>query len=196
MAERVGIEIPMDGGEFQRLCAKMATGSGKTVVMAMVIGLAGAEQDRVPARHTLLARRAGDCTGTDGEAEAGCAWNRPIRRTTTESSMSCPRPLQDKLRRGRVAVRNWHALNWETDEQIKRKRSVDKRGRQERRRLREGGAGRHGKRPQPAGDQRRSAPCLAHASRRTNARREKGRTGIRRPSGSAAWTASRGRVGF
>ena len=39
-----------------------------------------------------------------------------------------PSALQDKLRRGRVAVRNWHALNWETDEQLKRKRSVDKRG--------------------------------------------------------------------
>ena len=39
-----------------------------------------------------------------------------------------PSALQDKLRRGRVEVRNWHALNWETDEQIARKRSVDKRG--------------------------------------------------------------------
>ena len=36
-ADRVGVEIPSDGGAFQRLCAKMATGSGKTVVMAMVI---------------------------------------------------------------------------------------------------------------------------------------------------------------
>ena len=27
-----------------------------------------------------------------------------------------------------MIVRNWHALNWETDEQIVRKRSVDKRG--------------------------------------------------------------------
>jgi type III restriction enzyme len=36
-AEKVGIEIPSDGGEFQRLCAKMATGSGKTIVMAMMI---------------------------------------------------------------------------------------------------------------------------------------------------------------
>ena len=35
--ERVGIDIPSDGGAFTRLCAKMATGSGKTVVMAMVI---------------------------------------------------------------------------------------------------------------------------------------------------------------
>lgn len=36
-AERVGIVVPGDGGEFERLCSKMATGSGKTIVMAMVI---------------------------------------------------------------------------------------------------------------------------------------------------------------
>jgi type III restriction enzyme len=36
-AEKVGVEIPSDGGDFQRVCAKMATGSGKTIVMAMVI---------------------------------------------------------------------------------------------------------------------------------------------------------------
>jgi type III restriction enzyme len=36
-AEKVGINVPSDGGEFRRLCAKMATGSGKTIVMAMVL---------------------------------------------------------------------------------------------------------------------------------------------------------------
>ena len=36
-SEKVGINVPGDGGAFQRLCAKMATGTGKTVVMAMVI---------------------------------------------------------------------------------------------------------------------------------------------------------------
>ena len=36
-SDRVGVDIPSDGSGFQRLCAKMATGSGKTVVMAMVI---------------------------------------------------------------------------------------------------------------------------------------------------------------
>ena len=36
-SERVGIEIPGDGGPFSRLCCKMATGSGKTILMAMVI---------------------------------------------------------------------------------------------------------------------------------------------------------------
>jgi type III restriction enzyme len=36
-AEKVGIDIPSDGGPFRRLCSKMATGSGKTIVMAMLI---------------------------------------------------------------------------------------------------------------------------------------------------------------
>ena len=36
-AERAGLEIPGDGGDFVRQCCKMATGSGKTIVMAMVI---------------------------------------------------------------------------------------------------------------------------------------------------------------
>ncbi|MDR5638091.1 DEAD/DEAH box helicase family protein [Thermosynechococcus sp. GLH187] len=36
-AERTGIEIPGDGGEYIRQCCKMATGSGKTIVMALVI---------------------------------------------------------------------------------------------------------------------------------------------------------------
>ena len=36
-AERQGIDIPGDGGDFTRLCAKMATGSGKTIVMTMLI---------------------------------------------------------------------------------------------------------------------------------------------------------------
>ena len=39
-----------------------------------------------------------------------------------------PATLLDQLRQGRVMVRNWHALNWETADQIVRKRSVDKRG--------------------------------------------------------------------
>ena len=36
-AERTGIDVPSDSSDFERVCAKMATGSGKTVVMAMVI---------------------------------------------------------------------------------------------------------------------------------------------------------------
>jgi type III restriction enzyme len=34
---RQGIAVPGDGGAWERLCSKMATGSGKTTVMAMII---------------------------------------------------------------------------------------------------------------------------------------------------------------
>lgn len=36
-AERQGIDIPKDGGDWERQCLKLATGTGKTVVMAMLI---------------------------------------------------------------------------------------------------------------------------------------------------------------
>lgn len=34
-AEKVGIDIPSDGGAFRRLCTKLCTGGGKTTVMAI-----------------------------------------------------------------------------------------------------------------------------------------------------------------
>lgn len=58
-AEKVGVEIPSDGGAFRGLCAKMATGSGKTVVMAMVLAWyilnkVASPQDTRFARHILV----------------------------------------------------------------------------------------------------------------------------------------------
>ena len=126
-AERMGIEIPSDGGPFQRLCAKMATGSGKTVVMAMVIAWqvlnkAAYPQDPRFARDVLViapgltVKRRLEVLAPSNPAN----YYREFNIT--------PSALQDKLRRGRVEVRNWHALNWETEAQLARKRSVDKRG--------------------------------------------------------------------
>jgi type III restriction enzyme len=39
-----------------------------------------------------------------------------------------PSALRDRLRHGKVRVRNWHAPAWEPEERLKRRRSVDKRG--------------------------------------------------------------------
>ena len=36
--------------------------------------------------------------------------------------------MTEKLRQGKVLVRNWHVLSWDTEEQVAKKRSVDKRG--------------------------------------------------------------------
>ena len=126
-SEKVGIEIPGDGGEFRRLCAKMATGTGKTVVMAMVIAWhilnkVVYPQDARFAKNVLVVAPGLTVKSRLAVLEPSHAEN------YYEAFHVVPSPLLDRLRQGRVTVRNWHALNWESEEQIARKRSVDKRG--------------------------------------------------------------------
>jgi type III restriction enzyme len=39
-----------------------------------------------------------------------------------------PPGLTEKLNQGKVLIKNWHALNWETEERLAKKKGVDKRG--------------------------------------------------------------------
>ena len=124
---RAGLDIPGDGGEFRRLCAKMSTGTGKTVVMSMIIAWhvlnkAAHTQDARFSRNVLVV--APDLTVKNRLAvlEPSAEGN------FYQAFRIVPSELMDKLRQGKVRVRNWHALNWESGEQIARKRSVDKRG--------------------------------------------------------------------
>jgi type III restriction enzyme len=126
-ADKQGIEIPGDGGPFTRLCSKMATGSGKTNVMGMVISWhvlnkVTYPQDKRFSKNVFV-------------VAPGLTVKSRLQVLIPDSPGNCydefgmiPQGLHDKLRRGKVIVRNWHALNWETDEQISRKRGVDKRG--------------------------------------------------------------------
>ncbi|MDE0123386.1 MAG: DEAD/DEAH box helicase family protein [Bryobacterales bacterium] len=126
-AERVGVDIPSDGGALKRLCAKMATGSGKTVVMAMVIAWnvlnkVANPRDARFAKNVLVV--APGLTVRSRLAVLGPSHT----ENYYEAFRVVPPALLDKLRRGKVVIRNWHALNWETDERIAKKRGVDKRG--------------------------------------------------------------------
>jgi type III restriction enzyme len=58
-ADRVGIDIPSDGGDFTRLCSKMATGSGKTIVMAMLIAWQAINKASGPTRRASPASTRG-----------------------------------------------------------------------------------------------------------------------------------------
>ncbi len=126
-AERVGIEIPGDGGDFVRQCCKMATGSGKTIVMAMVIAWhilnkAANPQDARFSRNVLVIAP-GLTVKKRLEVLIPAA-----EGNYYEAFDIVPSALLDRLRQGKVLVRNWHALAWESEEQIKKRRSVDKRG--------------------------------------------------------------------
>ena len=126
-SEKVGIDIPGDGGDFRRLCAKMATGTGKTIVMAMVIAWhilnkVTYPQDTRFAKNVLVVAPGLTVRSRLAVLESSHAEN------YYEAFHIVPSSLLERLRDGKVMVRNWHALNWETEEQIARKRSVDKRG--------------------------------------------------------------------
>jgi type III restriction enzyme len=129
-SERVGIEIPGDGGPFTRLCCKMATGSGKTILMSMliawqVLNKVTFPQDKRFSKNILLIAPGLTVKNRLQVLIPGTPGN-----YYTEFQI-IPPGLEDKLRQGqtcRVMIRNWHKLDWETDEQIRKKRSVDKRG--------------------------------------------------------------------
>lgn len=126
-AEKVGIEIPSDGGELSRICSKMATGTGKTIVMAMLVAWQslnkinypnkkGYAKDFLVVAPNLTVRSRLSVLLPAGEGNYYDAFN------------VVPPGLREQLRQAKVVIRNWHALAWDTDAQLKKKRSVDKRG--------------------------------------------------------------------
>jgi type III restriction enzyme len=126
-AKKVGIEVPSDGGEFERLCAKMATGSGKTIVMAMVIAWHILNKVTYPQDARFSKNVLVIAPGLTVKSRLGVL--EPSHQSNYyEAFRIVPDALMEKLRQGRVIIRNWHALNWESEEKIKKKRSVDRRG--------------------------------------------------------------------
>lgn len=125
--EKVGIEIPGDGGPFERQCCKMATGTGKTVVMAMVIAWhilnkVTYPQDPRFSKNVLVIAPGLTVRNRLMVLQPAATGN------YYEAFRIVPPPLLDKLRQGRVLVHNWHVLAWESEEQVRKRRSVDKRG--------------------------------------------------------------------
>jgi len=126
-AERVGIDIPGDGGAFIRQCCKMATGSGKTIVMAMVIAWhilnkVAYPQDARFAKNVMVI-----APGLTVKSRLAVLVPAAVGNYY-EAFNIVPSALLDKLRQGKVLVRNWHVLAWDSEEQVKKRRSVDKRG--------------------------------------------------------------------
>jgi len=126
-ADRVGINITGDGGTFQRLCCKLATGAGKTVVMAMLIAwqvlnkVAYPQDDRFSKFIFIVA------PGLTVRSRLQVLVPTETGNYYDEFGV-VPAGLREQLHQGKFLVRNWHALNWETDEKLKKRRSVDKRG--------------------------------------------------------------------
>jgi type III restriction enzyme len=126
-ADKTGIDIPSDGGEFSRWCNKMATGSGKTIVMSQLIAwnvlnkVANGKDTRFSKNVLIVApgltvrNRLSVLNPTDPE-------------NYYEEFNIVPSGLMESLRQGKIKIINWHGLAWQTEEKIAKKKSVDKRG--------------------------------------------------------------------
>ena len=105
----------------------MATGTGKTIVMAMIIAWhilnkVTYPQDTRFSKNVLV-------VAPGLTVKSRLAVLEPSHPANYYEAFSIvPGALLDRLREGRVIVRNWHALNWESEEKIAKRRSVDKRG--------------------------------------------------------------------
>jgi len=126
-AEKQGIDIPSDGGPFTRLCSKMATGSGKTIVMAMliawqIINKVTYPQDKRFSKNIFIV-----APGLTVKSRLQVLIHSGEGNYYNEFNI-VPLGLREKLRQGKVLIHNWHTLNWEDEEKIKKKKGVDKRG--------------------------------------------------------------------
>ncbi len=125
--DRVGLRIPSDGGAFRRVCSKMATGTGKTVVMAMLIAWQALNRTAKPgdtrfARNVLL-------VAPGRTVRERLAVLQPFGAGNYYDQFDIvPSGLRPKLREARVVVRNWQALAWEKPALLAKKRGVDRRG--------------------------------------------------------------------
>lgn len=125
--EKVGIQIPSDGGDFQRICSKMATGSGKTVVMSMLIAWQILNKVTSP-RDTRFSKNI-FVVAPGLTVKSRLQVLNPDNPDNYYSEFNVvPVNLYERLREGNIIIENWHTLAWETEEQLSKKKTVDKRG--------------------------------------------------------------------
>lgn len=108
---RQGISVEGDGGAFERLCNKMATGSGKTTVMAMIItwqvrnALTYPKSPRKYSSAIFLVAPGLTVKGRLQVLQPGHIDN------YYDSFVLCPsESLRQKLNRADVLIENWHTL--------------------------------------------------------------------------------------
>ena len=126
-SDRTGIEIPSDHGPFTRLCSKMATGSGKTIVMAMliawqVLNKVAYPQDKRFSKNIFIV-----APGLTVKSRLQVLVPSHDKNFYAEFNV-IPSGLHDSLRQGKIKIVNWHTLDWESEERIAKRKSVDKRG--------------------------------------------------------------------
>lgn len=109
-AYKQGISIPGDGGAWERLCNKMATGAGKTTVMAMIITWQVLNALTYPKRSKDFSR-AVFIVAPGLTVKKRLQVLLPSEGSYYDEFNLCPsESLRQKLNRAEVLIENWHTL--------------------------------------------------------------------------------------
>ncbi|MBM3896858.1 MAG: type III restriction endonuclease subunit R, partial [Thaumarchaeota archaeon] len=108
-SERQGIDIPSDGGEFLRKCCKMATGTGKTSVMGMLIAWQVLNKVAYPKDNRFTKNILVIAPGLTVKKRLEVLHPSDTNSIYDEFTI-IPSSFYDKLRQVKLEIRNWHAL--------------------------------------------------------------------------------------
>lgn len=107
---RQGIHIPGDGGPWERLCNKMATGAGKTTVMAMIITWQVLNAVTYPSRNKEFSR-AVFIVAPGLTVKGRLQVLIPSEGSYYDEFNLCPsEAFRQKLNQAEVLIENWHTL--------------------------------------------------------------------------------------
>ncbi len=109
-AYKQGIAIPGDGGAWQRLCNKMATGAGKTLVMAMIITWQVLNALTYPKRNKDFSRAVFIVAPGLTVKERLQVLYTSAGSTYDEFNLCPSEALRQKLNQAEVLIENWHTL--------------------------------------------------------------------------------------
>jgi len=106
-----GIHVPGDGGAWQRLCCKMATGSGKTAVMAMIVAWQVLNALTYPKRNKEFSRAVFVVAPGITVRERLQVLLPGNPANVYDEFALCPSDaMRQRLNQAEVLVENWHGL--------------------------------------------------------------------------------------
>ncbi|RCK39316.1 type III restriction-modification system, res subunit [Thalassospira profundimaris] len=109
-AYKQGIYVPGDGGPWERLCNKMATGAGKTTVMAMIITWQVLNAQTYPKRNKDFSR-AVFIVAPGLTVKGRLQVLMPSEGSYYDEFNLCPsESMRQKLNQAEILIENWHTL--------------------------------------------------------------------------------------
>jgi type III restriction enzyme len=107
---RQGIHVPGDGGPWERVCSKMATGSGKTALMAMIIAWQVLNALTYPKRREFSSAIFIVAPGLTVKERLRVLYTGEPDNVYDAFGICPSEPLRQRLNQAVILIDNWHAL--------------------------------------------------------------------------------------